>query len=268
MLAGRKSVSILKPVYPFFLEIITHINAFKEKIFCIVQKKMQIISGKTAEERSFVMTGKKTAYMLLMVTICLFALAGCGNGGDNGEGSSQNVNQSTENGKDKKNLLSPGEFGSTDKKNELTEGSTEDLGSGEGMATGGEEGGTGSSGQNSGNAGNMMEEAGERVGDAVDDVADGVGDAIDNLGGGSFEKYEDAKKYLLDKLHKDNVSANYEVREETEDLTAYNGNDEGAEAYKFSVYETDGNEKIGIYYVDKDTGKIYRYMGKNSIEAY
>lgn len=106
------------------------------------------------------------------------------------------------------------------------------------------------------------------VGKAADDVADGVGDAIDNLGGGSFDTYDDAKNYLLEKLKKDNAGANYEVREETKDLKAYNNNDSGAEGYQFSVYETDGNEKIGIYYVDKDTGKIYRYMGKNSIEAY
>ena len=108
----------------------------------------------------------------------------------------------------------------------------------------------------------------EDVGEAVDDVADGVGDAIDNLGGGSFDSYEEAKKYLLDKLKKDNANASYEVREETDALTSYNSNDSGAVGYKFSVYETDGNEKIGIYYVDKNTGKIYRYMGKNSIEAY
>ena len=117
-------------------------------------------------------------------------------------------------------------------------------------------------------AGDAVDDVADGVGDAVDDVADGVGDAIDNLGGGSFDSYEEAKKYLLDKLKKDNAGASYEVREETDALTSYNSNDSGAVGYKFSVYETDGNEKIGIYYVDKNTGKIYRYMGKNSIEAY
>lgn len=117
-------------------------------------------------------------------------------------------------------------------------------------------------------AGDAAKDMVDDAGKAADDVADGVGDAIDNLGGGSFDTYGDAKTYLLEKLSKDNAGANYEVRNETEDLTAYNNNDSGAEGYQFSVYETDGNEKIGIYYVDKDTGKIYRYMGKNSIEAY
>lgn len=124
-------------------------------------------------------------------------------------------------------------------------------------------------------AGDVAEGVGDAAGDvikgageAVDDVADGIGDAVDNLGGGSFDNYEDAKSYLLDRLHKDNAGAHYEVRKETKDLTAYNHSDAGAEGYKFHVYETDGGEKIGIYYVDKTTGKIYRYMGKNSIEGY
>ena len=34
----------------------------------------------------------------------------------------------------------------------------------------------------------------------------------DNLGGGSFDRYEDARKYLLEKLSKDNKGAHYEVR--------------------------------------------------------
>lgn len=210
---------------------------------------------------------KRTGIILL--ALMMLALTGCGNTAE-GMNDAEQKSQSTENGKDKKNLLSPGEFGSTDKKNELTEGSMENSSEADG------EGQDGMAGQNAdedaspgtGSPSSDLDNMAEDVGDAVDDVADGVGDAIDNLGGGSFESYEDAKKYLLDKLQKDNASAAYEVREETEDLTAYNGNDSGAEGYKFSVYETDGNEKIGIYYVDKDTGKIYRYMGKNAIESY
>lgn len=124
-------------------------------------------------------------------------------------------------------------------------------------------------------AGNAMEDVArgtgdmiEGAGEAVDDVADGMGDALDNLGGGSFESYEDAKAYFMDKLRKDNAAAHYELRNEKKDLVSYNNNDSGARGYEFTVYETDGNERIGRYYVDKETGKIYRYMGKNSIEAY
>jgi len=108
----------------------------------------------------------------------------------------------------------------------------------------------------------------EDAGDAADRVADGAGDAVDNLGGGPFDNYKEARKYLLNKLGKDNSSAHYELREEKEDLVSYNTNDADALGYEFLVYETDGNERIGKYYVDKKTGKIYRYMGKNSIEAY
>lgn len=117
-------------------------------------------------------------------------------------------------------------------------------------------------------AGNAIKDVGQGVGNAVDDVADGIGDAVNNLGGGSFDSYEDAREYLLGKLNGDNKAAHYELRNEKKDLVSYNGNDADAQGYEFSVYETDGNEKIGRYYVDKETGKIYRYMGKNSIEAY
>lgn len=121
---------------------------------------------------------------------------------------------------------------------------------------------------NNGSANNGADGILEGAADVVDDVADGVGDALDNIGGGSFDNYADAKEYLLNKLSRDNASANYEVRNEKKDLISYHSTDSKAEGYHFDVYETDGNEKIGTYYVDKDSGKIYRYMGKNSIEAY
>ncbi|MBQ9157682.1 MAG: hypothetical protein IJ137_13030 [Eubacterium sp.] len=117
-------------------------------------------------------------------------------------------------------------------------------------------------------AGQMAEDAAEGAGQAVDDIADGIGDAVDNLGKGAMDTYEDARDYLMGKLSKDNASAHYEFREEKTDLVSYNEADPEARGYEFSVYETDGNEKIGRYYVDKETGKIYRYMGKDSIESY
>ena len=83
-----------------------------------------------------------------------------------------------------------------------------------------------------------------------------------------YLSYEEARDYLLNKLKEDNKKASYEIREENKELISYNSNDSGAQGYQFSVYETDKNEKIGIYYVDKENGKIYRYMGKQSIEAY
>lgn len=194
----------------------------------------------------------KRVYKTLPLTIavfCALALVGCGKNRDVG---SENATTG---------YLSPGQFGTMDGGNNSTQENTGDMGNNANQS------------QNAGD--NVADGVGDAVGDvangvgnAVDDVADGVGDAVDNLGGGSFDSYDDAKDYLLGKLSEDNVNATYEIRNEKRDLVSYHSEDSGAQGYQFSVYETDGNEKIGIYYVDKETGKIYRYMGKNSIEGY
>lgn len=215
---------------------------------------------------------KKSVITMVFLLSALFLMAGCGNDKDMQDSTASS--EMTEQGSTD-NTVGADDSGV----GASTEGDRgrEDTTSNAAGGTGDNKGDT--SGNANGDLGKDMKDAAEDVGDAaedvvddagkaVDDVADGVGDAIDNLGGGSFDSYEDAKTYLLEKLTKDNEGANYEVRDETKNLTAYNNNDSGAEGYQFSVYETDGNEKIGIYYVDKDTGKIYRYMGKNSIEAY
>ena len=190
---------------------------------------------------------KQKRLIFLFMTILSVTIIFCGCGMNNNNATNSSGTQSEN---DKVNLYSPGEFGTT-----TAYGiEPEPYGAGSENVTDSES--------------DAAEEIGDATNNLVDDVADGVGDAVDNLGGGSFDKYEDAREYLLGKLQQDNAGAKYEVREENKDLTAYNHNDSGAEGYQFSVYETDRNEKIGIYYVDKDTGKIYRYMGKNSIEAY
>lgn len=224
---------------------------------------------------------KKHFIIFLFALSAVFAFTACENSASNENGSAvadaENSGQS---------WLSPGKFGSTDntisnKSTTTTGESTEQQNADEMWNTENDtnenvENDTTDTGENtdtdaeneSNDAENGVEDVVDDAENIVDDIADGIGDAINNLGGGSFDRYDDAKEYLLTKLQKDNAAAHYELREETEDLTAYNSNDSGAEGYKFSVYETDGNEKIGIYYVDKDTGKIYRYMGKSSIEAY
>ena len=60
----------------------------------------------------------------------------------------------------------------------------------------------------------------------------------------------------------------YEFREETQDLTSYDSGNPGAEGYQFHVYESEGGKKTGDYYVDKDTGKVYRYTKDNKIMEY
>ncbi len=216
---------------------------------------------------------KKMKKLLFMVVFATAAtvFVGCGNKEDNsGDTAPDRTEQTTQNGEDKENLMSPGEFGSNQEGHMPPGGDTDEEKKDEDKtANNTKDTEDRTDAENVGkDIEDTVKDAGDAAEDMVDDVADGVGDAIDNLGGGSFDRYEDARKYLLDKLAKDNKGAHYEVREETKDLTPYNHNDSGAEGYKFSVYETDGEEKIGIYYVDKDTGKIYRYMGKNSIESY
>ena len=101
--------------------------------------------------------------------------------------------------------------------------------------------------------------------DNIEEDADGI---MDNLGAGTFDTYEDAKNYLMDKLTADNEDMSYEFREETQDLTSYDSGNPGAEGYQFHVYESEGGKKTGDYYVDKDTGKVYRYTKDNKIMEY
>ena len=92
--------------------------------------------------------------------------------------------------------------------------------------------------------------------DAVDDVADGVGDAVDDIANG-FDNYDDAHDYLLNRLQNDDKDGKYEVRNETKDEQEYR---DGASGYHFEIYDTsdDSGKKYGDFYVDKDTGKIYK----------
>lgn len=101
--------------------------------------------------------------------------------------------------------------------------------------------------------------------DNIEEDADGI---MDNLGAGTFDTYEDAKNYLMDKLTADNEDMSYEFWEETQDLTSYDSGNPGAEGYQFHVYESEGGKKTGDYYVDKDTGKVYRYTKDNKIMEY
>ena len=88
--------------------------------------------------------------------------------------------------------------------------------------------------------------------DAVDDVADGVGDAVDDIANG-FDNYDDAHDYLLNRLQNDDKYR------------------DGASGYHFEIYDTsdDSGKKYGDFYVDKDTGKIYKRNTKTEkLEEY
>ena len=102
---------------------------------------------------------------------------------------------------------------------------------------------------------------------AVDDVADGVGDAVDDIANG-FDNYDDAHDYLLNRLQNDDKDGKYEVRNETKDEQEYR---DGASGYHFEIYDTsdDSGKKYGDFYVDKDTGKIYKRNTKTEkLEEY
>lgn len=105
-------------------------------------------------------------------------------------------------------------------------------------------------------AANAVDDVADGAADAVDDVTDGAANAVDDIANG-FDDYGDAHDYLLSRLGKENKNAQYEVRNETKDVTEYRN---GAKGYHFEIYDTsdESGKKYGDFYVDKDTGKIYK----------
>lgn len=117
--------------------------------------------------------------------------------------------------------------------------------------------------QSSATEDNLVDDAG----DAVDDVVDDVGDAVDDVANG-FDNYDDAHDYLLNRLQNDDKNGKYEVRNETKDEQEYK---DGASGYHFEIYDAsdDSGKKYGDFYVDKDTGKIYKRNTKTEkLEEY
>ena len=108
----------------------------------------------------------------------------------------------------------------------------------------------------------------EKTTATTESIKENEGGVTNHLGEGTFDTYEDAKNYLMEKLEADNEDVDYEFREETEDLTSYDSSNPGAEGYQFHVYESEGGKKTGDYYVDKDTGKVYLYTKDNKITEY
>lgn len=211
---------------------------------------------------------KKTLLITMMVLMMGSVITGCG------MNNTQNTDENTQNEMNDTNNVQDNAAGDGDEADGNPAGEVDGANgnAAEDIDGAGEDGvdGTGNTDEDNGTnkVGDAVDDVADGVGEAVDDMGEGIGDAVDNLGGGSFDEYDDAKEYLLDKISKDNAKAKYEIKDEKKDLVSYNSADADARGYQFSVYETDQNEKIGIYYVDKDTGKIFRYMGKDSIESY
>ena len=104
--------------------------------------------------------------------------------------------------------------------------------------------------------GNAVEDVGDAVGNAVDDMGDTVGDMFGaNFNG--FSSYEDAHDYFMSTMQGMNQSGKFEVRNQNKDLGQYQ---DGRYGYQFELYDTTTAEgsRLGEYWVDRDTGKIYQ----------
>lgn len=119
------------------------------------------------------------------------------------------------------------------------------------------------------NVGNAAGDLAEGAGNAVEDVADGVGNAVDDLvGTNGFDNYDDAHKYFLETMGNYHTDAKFEIRDEDRNLADYQ---EGSKGYRFKLYDTSKNQEgelFGEFYVDADTGVIYRTEGDNKFTEY
>lgn len=126
---------------------------------------------------------------------------------------------------------------------------------------------TGSTSGNNDN--NVIEDVVDDTGDAVEDVADGVGDAVDDLvGNGGFDNYKDAHDYFMDTMSSYHADANFEIRDEDQELNDYQ---EGSKGYRFNLYDTSNDENgelFGEFYVDATSGMIYRKDENGNINEY
>lgn len=110
----------------------------------------------------------------------------------------------------------------------------------------------------------------EDVGDAVGDVAEGAVDAVDDLlDADGLNDYNEAHEYFLRKMGANNNKAKYELRNEKKELATFNDTNKG---YTFELYDTANTaegERIGKFYVEPKTGKIYHENEEtNKIEEY
>lgn len=125
-------------------------------------------------------------------------------------------------------------------------------------------------GMNNNNDNNGVD-IGEDIGRAADDVANGVGRAVGDMAGVNYGDYDSAHEYLMGQIGGANNNGRYEVRNENRELTNYDTANSGRRGYRYEIYDTSkGNgEKYGVFYVDQETGKIYKETGKDKkIEEY
>ena len=122
---------------------------------------------------------------------------------------------------------------------------------------------TSTSGNNNNNN-NAVENAADNVGNAAQDVVNGAENAVEDLvGANGFNNYEDAHTYFMNTMGNYHSDAKFEIRDEDRNLADYQ---EGSKGYHFKLYDTSKNtegELFGEFYVDADTGVIYK-VGENN----
>lgn len=188
-------------------------------------------------------TGKKLLAMTTLTVLLSFATVGCGE---------ESMNDATGTDTDTTTTVDPS-----------TENITDDTN------TVGDNGNDSMLGDAADSVGNAVGDIANGVGDAVGDVANGIGnaandviDGIDNMVNG-FDTYDDASEYLIGKLETNDNTGKYEVKNKNMALVSY---EDGKQGYEFEIHNTiNGNDKkVGIFYVDKDNGKIYQKDKKNN----
>lgn len=188
-------------------------------------------------------TGKKLLAMTTLTVLLSFATVGCGE---------ESMNDATGTDTDTTTTVDPS-----------TENMTDDTN------TVGDNGNDSMLGDAADSVGNAVGDIANGVGDAVGDVANGIGnaandviDGVDNMVNG-FDTYDDASEYLIGKLETNDNTGKYEVKNKNMALVSY---EDGKQGYEFEIHNTiNGNDKkVGIFYVDKDNGKIYQKDKKNN----
>ena len=99
----------------------------------------------------------------------------------------------------------------------------------------------------------------ENVGEAI---VNGAEDVVEDLTHIDFTDYTSSHDYLLDKIAgtEGNKNNRYVVKEESKEAVNYLPDDTSRKGYRYYVYDitSDSDEKYGVFYVDHETGKIYR----------
>lgn len=134
------------------------------------------------------------------------------------------------------------------------------MGDGSGSGTG-----TGqNAGSESNNNTNHNNNLGSNIGNAIDDIGNAVDNVVNDVADGltaGYETYDDAYNQFMRRLS--DSTGRYEVRNNDKDLTEYTS---GSQGYHFELHDTQKKEnesKVGDFYMDSRTGKVYKSTGNN-----